>query len=77
MTFQVLNVNGQVLIPINYFGVEKQLTPTELLTLMIVQIKEIVEKTLGEAITSVVITIPYGFYDYQRQVGSSNTKYSY
>jgi len=62
------NDNGEVKLKIKLLEEEKYLSPEEVLTIMIGEIKDYVEKKIGETITSAVMTVPSGFSGSQRQV---------
>jgi L1 cell adhesion molecule like protein len=55
------------LIEINFKGEKKQFSPEEISSMVLVKMKDIAEKYLGEEISDVVITTPAHFSDSQRQ----------
>jgi len=55
------------LIEINFKGEKKQFSPEEISSMVLVKMKDIAEKYLGEEISDVVITCPAYFNDSQRQ----------
>jgi L1 cell adhesion molecule like protein len=59
--------NGKPLIQVNYKDEIKQFTPEEISSMVILKLKEIAEKYLGEKVEDVVITVPAYFTDSQRQ----------
>ena len=59
--------NGKPLIQVNYKDEIKQFTPEEISSMVILKLKEIAEKYLGEKVEDVVITVPAYFSDSQRQ----------
>lgn len=59
--------NGKPLIEVNYKDEIKQFTPEEISSMVILKLKDIAEKYLGEKVEDVVITVPAYFSDSQRQ----------
>lgn len=55
------------LIEVNFKSEKKQFSPEEISSMVLVKMKDIAEKYLGEEISDVVITIPAHFSDSQRQ----------
>jgi heat shock 70kDa protein 1/2/6/8 len=55
------------LICVNFKGVEYQLTPEEISSMILIKMKETAEAYLGKKVTSAVITVPAYFSDAQRQ----------
>jgi L1 cell adhesion molecule like protein len=55
------------LVEVNYKGEKKQFSPEEISSMVLVKMKDIAEKYLGEEISDVVITCPAYFNDSQRQ----------
>ncbi|WOG98358.1 hypothetical protein DCAR_0417699 [Daucus carota subsp. sativus] len=54
-------------IVVNYKGVERQFSPEELSSMVLLRMKEIAEDYLGKNVTNVVVTVPAHFSDSQRQ----------
>jgi heat shock protein 1/8 len=55
------------LIEVNFKGEKKQFSPEEISSMVLVKMKDVAEKYLGEEISDVVITTPAYFNDSQRQ----------
>lgn len=56
------------LIVVTYKGEEKQFTPEEISSMVLVKMKEIAEAYLGSNVKNAVVTVPAYFNDSQRQV---------
>ncbi|CAB4475080.1 unnamed protein product [Rhizophagus irregularis] len=65
--FKVLNKNGKPVINVEYKGKRKYFTPEEILSMILIKMKEIAEAFLGTQVKNAVITVPACFNDSQRQ----------
>ena len=65
--YDVTNDNGSPKIKVTYKNEEKQYSPEEISSMVLVKMKEIAESYLGEKVTEAVITVPAYFNDSQRQ----------
>lgn len=65
--FKVLDKGGKPVIQVEYKGEQKQFTPEEISSMVLVKMKEIAEAALGTAVKDAVITVPAYFNDSQRQ----------
>ncbi|CAE6504410.1 unnamed protein product [Rhizoctonia solani] len=65
--FKVVSKSGKPVIVVEYRGETKTLTPEEILSMVLVKLKESAESYLGTTVTSAVITVPTYFSYLQRQ----------
>ena len=65
--FQVINVNGQPKLQVEYQGENKVLSPEEVSSMVLSKMKETAEAYLGTGVTDAVVTVPAYFNDSQRQ----------
>ncbi|PKY57446.1 inducible heat shock protein 70 [Rhizophagus irregularis] len=65
--FKVINKNGKPVINVEYKGKRKDFTPEEILSMILIKMKEIAEAFLGTQVKNAVITVPACFNDSQRQ----------
>ncbi|GBB88129.1 hypothetical protein RclHR1_14650004 [Rhizophagus clarus] len=65
--FKVIDKNGKPIINVEYKGRRKNFTPEEILSMVLVKMKETAEEFLGKQVKDVVITMPAYFNDSQRQ----------
>ncbi|GBC24434.2 hsp70-like protein [Rhizophagus irregularis DAOM 181602=DAOM 197198] len=65
--FKVLNKNGKPVINVEYKGKRKYFTPEEILSMILIKMKEIAEAFLGTQVKNAVITVPACFNDSQRR----------
>ena len=66
-SYTVKGKNNKPIIQVKYKGEDKDFTPEEVSSMILVKMKEIAEAYLGEAVTDAVITVPAYFNDSQRQ----------
>ncbi len=66
-TYQIRNKGGKPVICANYMGEDKEFTPEEISSMILVKMKEIAESFLGKSVRDAVITVPAYFNDAQRQ----------
>jgi heat shock protein 1/8 len=66
-SFDVFNSNNKPKIKVNYKGEDKEFTPEEISSMILVKMKETAEKYVGSEIKKAVITVPAYFNDAQRQ----------
>lgn len=59
--------NDKPMINVNYKGEDKQFTPEQISSMVLIKMKEIAESYLGKEVKSAVITVPAYFNDAQRQ----------
>ena len=59
--------SGKCVITANYLGEDKNFTPEEISSMILVKMRETAEAYLGEKVTDAVITVPAYFNDSQRQ----------
>ena len=62
----MVNDNGKPKIQVEYKGENKQFTPEEISSMILVKMKEIAESYLGTEVTEAVVTVPAYFNDSQR-----------
>jgi len=67
LTYDIINKNNKPIIKVNYKNEEKEYTPEEISSMILVKMKEIAEAYLGEDVKNAVITVPAYFNDSQRQ----------
>jgi len=66
-SFNCVNADGKPKIEVEYKGENKQFTPEEISSMILVKMKDIAESYLGYEVTEAVITVPAYFNDSQRQ----------
>ena len=66
-SYTVKGKNNKPIIQVKYKGEDKDFTPEEVSSMILVKMKEIAEAYLGESVTDAVITVPAYFNDSQRQ----------
>lgn len=66
-SYSVKGKNNKPIIQVKYKGEDKDFTPEEISSMILVKMKEIAEAYLGEDVTDAVITVPAYFNDSQRQ----------
>ncbi len=66
-SYTVKGKNNKPIIQVKYKGEDKEFTPEEISSMILVKMKEIAEAYLGESVTDAVITVPAYFNDSQRQ----------
>ena len=66
-SYTVKGKNNKPIIQVKYKGEDKDFTPEEISSMILVKMKEIAEAYLGESVTDAVITVPAYFNDSQRQ----------
>ena len=66
-TYRIANRGGKPVIQANYMNEEKEFTPEEISSMILVKMKEIAESFLGKPVRDAVITVPAYFNDAQRQ----------
>jgi L1 cell adhesion molecule like protein len=64
--FNVVDVDGQPQIEVEYLGEKKQFTPQEISAMVLVKMKEVAETKLNKKVEKAVITVPAYFSDAQR-----------
>src|SRR4051794_30071178 len=62
-----MNKNNKPVINVEYKGERKNFTPEEILSMVLVKMKETAEEFLGTRIKNAVITVPVNFNQSQRQ----------
>ncbi|CAB4392194.1 unnamed protein product [Rhizophagus irregularis] len=65
--FKIINKNGKPVINVEYKGKRIDFTPEEILSMVLVKMKETAEAFLGTQVKNAVITVPAYFNDSQRQ----------
>ncbi|PKC00887.1 heat shock protein HSS1 [Rhizophagus irregularis] len=65
--FKIINKNGKPVINVEYKGEKKDFTPEEILSMVLVKMKETAEAFLGTRVNNATITVPVYFNDSQRQ----------
>jgi heat shock 70kDa protein 1/2/6/8 len=65
-SFDCVNDNGKPKIQVEYKGENKQFTPEEISSMILVKMKDIAESYLGTEVTEAVVTVPAYFNDSQR-----------
>lgn len=65
--FNVVDVNGDPHIQVQFMGKEKVFSPQEISSMVLLKMKEIAETKLALKVTKAVITVPAYFNDAQRQ----------
>lgn len=66
-TYKVKSKDNKPMIQVEYRGEEKEFSPEEIASMILVKLKEVAEAYLGEKVTDAVITVPAYFNDSQRQ----------
>jgi L1 cell adhesion molecule like protein len=66
-SYSVKGKNNKPIIQVKYKGEDKDFTPEEISSMILVKMKEIAEAYIGESVTDAVITVPAYFNDSQRQ----------
>jgi heat shock protein 1/8 len=66
-TYRIVNRDGKPIIQANYMNEEKEFTPEEISSMILIKMKEIAESFLGKPVRDAVITVPAYFNDAQRQ----------
>ncbi|KAF7328119.1 hypothetical protein MVEN_02568900 [Mycena venus] len=67
LPFTVFNKGGKPYIRVDYRGEQKEFSPEEISSMVLLKMKEIAESYLGTPISNAVITVPAYFNDSQRQ----------
>ncbi|ATZ80318.1 putative DnaK/HSP70-like protein [Bodo saltans virus] len=65
--FKVKNSDGKPMICVNYKYEEKEFSPEEISSMILIEMKKIAEEYLGQTVKKAVITVPAYFNDAQRQ----------
>src|SRR5437868_4958507 len=65
--FTVFNKGGKPYIKVQYRGEEKDFSPEEISSMVLLKMKETAESYLGTTIQNAVVTVPAYFNDSQRQ----------
>jgi L1 cell adhesion molecule like protein len=65
--FKVLNKGGKPSIQVEYRGEQKEFTPEEISSMVLLKMKETAESYLGGTVKDAVVTVPAYFNDSQRQ----------
>lgn len=65
--FKVIEKNSKPIIEVEYKGEQKQFTPEEISSMVLIKMRETAESYLGGTVTNAVITVPAYFNDSQRQ----------
>jgi len=65
--FKVLNKGGKPVIQVEYRGEQKEFTPEEISSMVLLKMKETAESYLGGTVKDAVVTVPAYFNDSQRQ----------
>jgi len=65
--FKIINKGGKPIIQVEYKGEEKQFSPEEISSMVLIKMKETAEAYLGGTVTKAVVTVPAYFNDSQRQ----------
>jgi L1 cell adhesion molecule like protein len=65
--FKVLNKGGKPYVRVSYRGEDKEFSPEEVSSMVLLKMKETAEAYLGGTITNAVVTVPAYFNDSQRQ----------
>jgi heat shock protein 1/8 len=65
--FKVLNKGGKPVIQVEYRGEQKEFTPEEISSMVLLKMKETAESYLGGIVKDAVVTVPAYFNDSQRQ----------
>jgi L1 cell adhesion molecule like protein len=65
--FKVISKGGKPFIQVEYRGEEKQFSPEEISSMVLIKMKETAEAYLGGTVSKAVVTVPAYFNDSQRQ----------
>ncbi|KAK4687089.1 heat shock 70kDa protein 1/2/6/8, partial [Tremellales sp. Uapishka_1] len=65
--FKVIDKAGKPVVQVEYRGEEKQFSPEEISSMILIKMKETAEAYLGGTVTKAVVTVPAYFNDSQRQ----------
>ncbi|GEM10289.1 heat shock 70kDa protein 1/8 [Rhodotorula toruloides] len=65
--FKVIDKGGKPLISVEYKGEQKEFTPEEISSMVLLKMKETAEAYLGGTVANAVVTVPAYFNDSQRQ----------
>ncbi|KAG8812308.1 70-kilodalton heat shock protein [Serendipita sp. 399] len=65
--FKVINKGGKPVIVVEYRGEQKEFTPEEVSSMVLLKMKETAESYLGGTVKDAVVTVPAYFNDSQRQ----------
>jgi L1 cell adhesion molecule like protein len=65
--FTVFNKSGKPYIRVEYRGEQKEFSPEEISSMVLLKMKETAESYLGTTVTNAVVTVPAYFNDSQRQ----------
>ncbi|KAI5864284.1 heat shock protein 70 family [Durotheca rogersii] len=65
--FKVVDKGGKPIVEVEYKGEQKQFTPEEISSMVLIKMRETAESYLGGNVTNAVITVPAYFNDSQRQ----------
>ncbi|KAJ9118240.1 Hsp70 ATPase ssa1 [Naganishia vaughanmartiniae] len=65
--FKVINKGSKPVIQVEYKGEQKEFTPEEISSMILVKMRETAEAYLGEPVKDAVVTVPAYFNDSQRQ----------
>ncbi|KAJ9126311.1 Hsp70 ATPase ssa1 [Naganishia onofrii] len=65
--FKVINKGSKPVIQVEYKGEQKEFTPEEISSMVLVKMRETAEAYLGEPVKDAVVTVPAYFNDSQRQ----------
>ncbi|KNZ48120.1 heat shock protein HSS1 [Puccinia sorghi] len=65
--FKVISKGGKPVIVVEYRGEEKEFTPEEISSMVLLKMKETAEAYLGTTVQNAVVTVPAYFNDSQRQ----------
>ncbi|KAI9326039.1 hsp71-like protein [Zopfochytrium polystomum] len=66
-SYKVVDRNGKPVIQVEYKGEQKQFTPEEISSMVLLKMKETAEAYLGTSVANAVVTVPAYFNDSQRQ----------
>ena len=65
--FKIVDKDGKPVIQVEYRGEQKQFTPEEISSMVLIKMKETAEAYLGGSVSKAVVTVPAYFNDSQRQ----------
>nr|AXS58617.1 heat shock protein 70 chaperone isoform B homeolog b [Epichloe coenophiala] len=65
--FKVIERQGKPMVKVEFKGEEKEFTPEEISSMILIKMREIAEGFLGTPVPSAVVTVPAYFNDSQRQ----------
>nr|AXS58618.1 heat shock protein 70 chaperone isoform B homeolog f [Epichloe coenophiala] len=65
--FKVIERQGKPMVKVEFKGEEKEFTPEEISSMILIKMREIAEGFLGTSVPSAVVTVPAYFNDSQRQ----------